>query len=247
MTEEEIKAAQEAEAKAKATDDETAEDESEEEESEEEDKSKDKDADTIDYEAELAKEREAREKAEKAAADNAFKLREARRKKDDDTEEEEEDKPLTSKELQSILAKERQETTKSLETQRIGEIASKIATSDSEKALIIEIHKNRTFPPHLSLEEQIEESFVIANRKKLIGERNEALRALKSKSGVNNNPAGTHQDAPKAGEPKMSPADATAIKAVGYSWNGTTRQYEKKISSGTLVYDPKTKKTRIVK
>lgn len=242
MTEEE-KALLEAEQAQKAQDEESAEDEANEDESEEEGKSKN--PDNIDYEAELAREREAREKAEKAAAENAFKLREAKRQNKDEDEEDEEEKPLTAKELQSILASERQATQKALQEQRITEIASKLGTSEAERNLIIEIHKNRQFPEHLSLEDQLEEAFVIANRKKLIGERNEALRALKAKNGVNDNPAGTHQEAPKAGEPKLPSADIASLKAIGYAWNG--KVFEKKLKNGVLQYDPKTKKTTLIK
>jgi len=242
MTEEEKAKleAEEAEAKANAQDEESAKDD----ESEEEDKSN-KSSDKIDYETELAKEREAREKAEKAAADTAFKLREAKRQNKDEDYDDDEEKPLTAKELQSILANERQATQKALQEQRIGEIASKLTTSEAERNLVIEIHKNRQFPSHLSLEDQLEEAFVIANRKKLIGERNEALRALKAKGSANDNPSGTYHEAPKAGEPKMASADIASLKAIGYAWNG--RVFEKKLKNGVLQYDPKTKKTTLIK
>lgn len=250
MTEEEKAKLEAEQAKSEeeaAKDEESAEEDTEEEESEEEDESKS--SDKIDYEAELAKEREAREKAEKAAADNAFKLREERRKRDGEQghDKDGEDKPLTAKELQAILAQERQETEKALQAQRIAEIAGKLAASESEKNLVIEIHKNRTFPAHLSLEEQIEESFVIANRKKILGENSELKRALRGKAGVNDNAASAHQEAPKAGEPKMPAADLRAIKSVGYTWNGKSNRYEKKINGGLLTYDPRTKKTLVVK
>ena len=252
MTKEEqaaLEAKKQAEVDAKAKDEESAKDETKEEESEEEDESKD--PDKIDYEAELLKEREAREKAEKAAADTSFKLREQKRKgkdEEDDEEEEEVEKPLTASQLQTILAKEREETTKSLNVQRIAEIAGKLATSESERNLLIEIHKNRSFPQHLSLEEQLEEAYAIANRKKLVGERNEALRALRGKDGVNDNPASTHQDAPKSGEPKIDAVDLQAIKEVGYSFNNVSHLYEKKLPNGnTITYNPKTKQTILVK
>jgi len=246
MTEEEKAKleAEQAEADAEAKDEESAEDDTEEEESEDDDKSTH--SDKIDYEAELAKEREAREKAEKALAEKRFKFSKEKREAKPEEDEEEEEKPLTKRELQELLSEERQKTTKVLQSTRIAEIAGKYATSDAEKNLYIEIHTNRTFPEHLTLDEQMEEVYAIANRKKLIGERNEALRALKSKSGVNDNPANTHQDSPKGGEPKDS-ADLIAIKQVGYAWNGTTRLYEKKINGGVLVYDPKTKNTRVIK
>ena len=195
------------------------------------------------YEAELKREREARKresearlKAEQSLADKRFKDAERRRKEKEEKEESDIEKPLTASQLEEILTKDREAIRKETQAVQIDEIANKMATSEAEKNLIIEIHKNRSFPSHLTLQEQLEESYVIANRKRLVGERNEALRALKGKDGVNRNPAMTHRDAPKAGEPKLSPADSDAIKNSGFSWNGTSRRYEKKISGGqTLV------------
>jgi len=252
MTEEEKKAALEAEqaeakakAEEKAKDEESAEEsESDEEESEEEDESTP--SDNIDYAAELERERKAREAAEKAAADNAFKLREVKRKKeeenDDDTED---DKPLTAKQFQELLAKERQANQRIIQEARITDIVKKFSDNEDERQLIVEIHKNRTFPDHLSLEEQLEEAYVIANRKKIMGERSELMRALKSKSGVNNNAAGTHHDAPKS-EPKI-PADIKAsLTKVGYVYNNVTKQMEKKLKTGkTLVFNLQTRQTSV--
>jgi len=192
-------------------------------------------------EAELKREREAREKAEKALADRAFKEREERRKSG-------EDKPLTASELESILVRERQFTQKEVRSVQISELAGRMSESDVEKNLIIEVHKNRTFPEHLSIEEQLEESYLIANRKKILGERAELLRALRGREGVTHDAASTHRDAPEGGEPNIPPADAQAFKAAGFVWNGKSRQYEKKLSNGSLlIRDSKTKQTRLVK
>ena len=200
----------------------------------------------IDYKAMAEEERKAREKAEKALAADRYKA--SKEKREEDVEEEEGEKPLTASELETILARERQATQKDLEATRISELASSLATSDDEAALIVEIHKGRTFPSHLSLEDQLEESLAIANRKKLVGERNEALRALKSKSSAGDSAASTHHDPPKANEPQLSAGDKQAITAVGFSWNATSRRYEKKLANGDiLVRDQKTKQTSVVK
>lgn len=254
MTEEEKQAALEAEAKAKA-DAKAAEDAefeatleglSDEEKAE---KIAEREAqhndNKIDYEAELAKEREAREKAEKALADKRFK--EAERKRKEGSGDDDETKPLTKAELRELLAEERQATQKEVRSVRAEEIAKGLTGSEAEKNLVLEIFKNRTFPPHLSLEEQLEESYVIANRKKLVGERNEALRALKGKDGVNKDAAGTHHDAPPGKEPQLSAQDKAAVTAVGVVWNATSKRYEKKLKSGKiLVWDVKNKQTYLV-
>ncbi len=216
-----------------------------EEQSEEEAKPSDN---SIDYETELKKERDAREKAEKALAEDRYRASERRRKGQGEEEEvTEPEKPLTAKQLNEILAQNRAETQKEIQASRISELAGRLAESELQKSLVIEIHKNRSFPEHLSLEEQIEEAFAIANRKKLIGDRNEALRALKGKSGVNKNPATTYQDAPQPGEPQLSATEKAALTQVGFAWNITAKRYEKKLSNGqTLVRDQKTKQTYLV-
>lgn len=246
MTEEE-KAAQEAaaEEESKATDAEATE-----EQSEDEGEAKDSE-NTIDYDQELKKERDARERAERALAEQRFKLSEQKRKQQDDDEEDEQDpdsKPLTAKQLQVILANEREQTEKRLQQTQIEQIAKALSGSDAEAQLIVEIYKNRSFPPHLTLSEQVEEAYAIANRKKLIGERNEALRALRGKETVNTNTATTHHEPSQVGEPKLSPQDAQAFKAAGLVWNGTKRRFEKKLGNGSiLVRDPKTKQTYLLK
>lgn len=198
----------------------------------------------IDYEAELKREKEAREKAEQLIAENKFK--DNLRKKADEGGGEE--KPLTASELHSILASDRQQTQKEVKANRIQELAKGLSTSIAEADLTVEIHRNTTFPQHFTLQEQVEASYAIANRKKLIGTTNEALRALKGKDGVNNNAAGSFHDSRKAGEPEMAGGDKAAILASGFLWNGTSRRYEKKLNNGDiLVRDSKTKNTFLIK
>lgn len=188
------------------------------------------------YDDDLQRERKAREAAEKAAADAAFRAREGRRDDDDD-------KPLTRAEYQALLAEERQITQREIHRVRIDEKVRALAGSNEEANLMIEVSKNRTFPSHYSAEEIAEEVYAIANRKRLIGERNEALRALAGRDGVDRNAAGTHHDAPKGGEPKLSDADKSVYASAGFSWNGNTRRYEKKLSGGRIIIkDPKTKR-----
>jgi hypothetical protein len=234
MSEEQI-AAQEAEVESteveETTDDETTEKSAESEQ---------------DFKSELERERKARAEAEKAAADLAFKLRDKKRRGEDE-EDYGDEKPLTASQLQAILAEERQATEKKLTTMEADKIASSMSGSDEEKELILEIHKNRSFPSHLSLAEQLEEAYLIANKKKIIGENNELKRALKGRQGVNNNSASTHHDEPVTSQPKISGADAQALSQSGFAWNGTTRRFEKKLSNGKkLVIDQKTKKPFII-
>lgn len=233
---EEQKAAQEAQEETTdvetSTDDETSQEESQQE---------------VDYKALLESERKAREDAEKAAADLAFKLREKKRKGEEDYEDEEGEKPLTASQLQAILAEERQATEKKLMSIEAEKIASSLAGSDEEKEAILAIHKNRTFPAHLSLQDQLEESYVIANRKKILGENSELKRALKGKEGVNKDTS-SYQDQAVAGQPKLSPDEQLVLNQSGFKWNPTSRRFEKKLSNGNiLARDSKTKKTFLIK
>lgn len=190
-----------------------------------------------DYDAELEKENKGKPDPEKAK--EAFAKRKAEREDGD-----EEGKPLTKKELEALLASDR----KAREQDNALQLARSLAGSDKEAQVILAKWGNRTFPSHLTLREQIEESYAITHSKKIIGERNEALRALKGKNGVSNNSAGTHQDSKKKGEPDIAGGDKAAILASGFAWNGTSRRFEKKLKNGDiLVRDPKTKQTVLLK
>ncbi len=202
----------------------------------------------IDYDAELRKEREAREKAERALADDRFrKSNRKRRESDDEESEDEPDRPLTKSELEEVLNKDRQINQRLIRQTRIEEITKSMSRSEAEKNLIIEIHKNRVWPTSVPLEEQLEESYAIANRKKIIGERDEALRALRGKGNVTVDTASSHHEPIKGGEVKISPNDNKALQEAGYTFNTTSRRHEKKLPDGsTLIYDVKTKQSRRV-
>lgn len=206
-------------------------------------------------EAELKREREAREKSEKAAADLAFKLREQKRKqqeqagsggKQSDEDFSEDDKPLTRSEFLALQAQERAKMQKTLREEEAKRLTEEFATSDIEKQLILEKWKNRTFPEGISLEEQIEECYLAANRKKILGENSELKRALRGKSGVSRDASTTHHDTPQTGQPKLASDVAAVMAQVGFKWNSASRRYEKKLANGkVLVKDHKTGNTRL--
>lgn len=203
--------------------------------------------DKIDYEAELKAERDRRAKAEKELADRAFREREAKRKDKDgkgEDDEQDEDKPLTARQLQAVLAGERERTQKVLDAQRITDIAKGMAGSTAEADLIVEIHKNRSFPSTMTLQEQLEEAYIIANRKKIVSQNAELKRALSGRTTVSKDAASTQRDGTVGAETKLEAHDAQAIKASGMVWDGTKRMYKKPLGNGKkhLYFDPKTKK-----
>lgn len=224
-------------------------DESDEDQSKDTKKASDID-NKIDYAAELKKLREAKEKAEKALAGKRFKESENKRKSievETDIDEYDEDKPLTAKELQRILAQERQLTFKEVNQSKVSDIVKKYSSSDEEAELISEIHKSRTFPEYMSIEEQIEESYIIANKQKIIGENNELKRALNNKGNASNSSVSGRKDKMTGDEPQISSSSKQAITLAGYKYNAATRRYEKKLDNGqTLIYDAKAKQTRLV-
>lgn len=206
-----------------------------------------KSEDSAQLEAALKREREAREKAEKAAADTAFKLREEKRRQKEETAEEvDEDKPLTAKDLQRLLAEEREATQKAIQETETKKLAESLSSNPTEQALILEVYKNRSFPSHLSLQEKLEEAYLIANKDRVFGENKELKRALLGKRTVSKDTASTQQDEPTGSKPKLAPGDAQEYARLGFTWNDKQRRWQKKLSNGQLLIKEKGKGTRVV-
>lgn len=209
-----------------------------------------------DYKAIALAEREKREKAEKALAEKNFKLRESKRREkveevvvEDDIDE---DKPITSKELQRILAENTQQTEKRLNKSQIVEFARSLGESQDEIDAIVETHSNRVFPSDMSLTEQVEEAFAIVNRKKLISTNIELKRALLSKTTASTDVATTHRDPMQGTAPKMSPNDTASYKRAGFTFDTKDKVWKKKLPNTAqtgkfLIKDPKSKTTYIAK
>jgi hypothetical protein len=210
--------------------------------SNDETKTTEKSTSKIDYSAELEKELALAEqraiKAEKALAEKRFKNSEKNREED---EPEDEDKPLTKSELSKLLAENEQKNQKIIETKEAEALAERLAGSEDEKKLILAKWKNRTFPSNYSLKEQIQESYILANGSKLIAERNEALRALKGRDGINRDTADTHIEPQTTKDAEVTGDVKSVIGRRGFVFNQTTKQYEKTTANGKkLIYDKKT-------
>lgn len=235
---------------SETSEEETSETEEEEEEETEEDSSLKKNE--IDYEAELEAEIK-RGKPDPLKAREAFKKREAKRKEEEFEEEDEEDeenKPLTKKDFEQMLAKERHLIHREVYADRTEEIAKEIASSDAEARLIVEIHKNRVFPDNLSLRDQLEEAQAIANRKRLVSEKSELARALKSKETTSKNFASSYQEGLPSPAPKISKDLEASMKRAGFVYDNKQKVWKKKLPSGKfLIKDtklPKDKQTYLV-
>lgn len=171
-------------------------------------------------------------------ANEAFQKREeARKKREADAGgNEDDDRPLTRADLARISADATAAAMKVANAAQVLAIAKTLATSDKEATLIAAKWGNRTFPEGMTLQDQVEEMYAVTNRKKLIGERNEALRAARNKGNANTNSAATHVDGPSSGEPKLSAADKTALQQSGFVWDTNKRLYKKPLSKGRFLY-----------
>ena len=189
----------------------------------------------IDYKAELEAER--KRGFQDGAAYAAFKEREDKRKEEEEPKEPEgDDVPLTRAEYLKLRDTDRKEQQRSLVESEVN-----LLTSDPDrKALILEMHKNRGFPEGMSIRDQVEELFAATDRKRIIAENTELRRAA-GKAPESFSP--THRDAPLLGETKLSTADAQAIKASGFVWDGKEGVYKKPLQGGKkfLYWNPKTK------
>lgn len=204
---------------------------------EQEQKRKEHAAQNSDKQRDKELDEELKEEAErKRVADEAFRKREEMRKeREKKSEEGEGDKVLDSNDIvaRATEAATAAATKVALQSAALT-IARSLAASDKEAQLIVAKWGNRSFPDGVPLQDQVEEMYAVVNRKKLIGERNEALRVARNKGNVNDNGAATHRDAPAAGEPKLSDADASALKAAGFVWDGDKRMYKKPLKGGKL-------------
>lgn len=188
-----------------------------------------------DYKALYEEERQRAEAAQKAAAKESFKARQVKREEPEEVSQDDEDKPLTKKDLQALLLRERQETKRELQNSRIREIVGKLAESEDEARYITEIHKNRVWPDSVSLEEQIEEAHAIANRKRLIAKNAELGRALKGSFGTQTKVASTQRES-QVTQPKVKADLSASLKRAGFAFDSKVKQWTKKMPNGTYIY-----------
>lgn len=201
-----------------------------------------------DYKDLLEKEKLKTKKAEDALAKKRI---QDKKPKDKDIEADiddidDDDKPMTRREFREETSKNQKETQK-FEAEKI---ATGLSGSEDERDLILEIFNNRTFPDHMSLQEQIDEAHLIANKDKTKGVISELKRKVKGEGGVGDNSAGTHQIPTKSNsaEPKQETGTKSVLEKGGFKWNPITKRHEKTTSNGTvLARDPDTGKLTPVK
>ena len=208
------------------------------------DKGEDESSSTeLNFDAEIEAEKK-RGKPDPEKAREAFKKR---NEKKDEEEEDEEDKPLTRRELDEILRRERSAFVSEAHGDRIHEIAGTLTDNPKEAELIIAMHRNRTFPEGLSLTGQLEEVAAVVNYKKERAKNGELTRALKAKGNVSKDSISAHKDAEVGSAPKMDASTTASYTRAGFKYDVKDRLWKKKLPNGnTLIKDPKTKQTRLV-
>lgn len=227
---------------AENTDDDT-EDGSDEDESEEDDKG-DGSSKNIDYKAVAEKEKARNKKLEEIIIKNKVaKKKDSENDSDDEGDEDidDDDKPITRKNVRSVLEAERQKMTLEVYADKLKEFAEDMSESPEEAEAILEVHKNRRFPSDLSIREQVEECHAIVNRKRLASKNSELRRALGSKNSAGNNAGSSYRDGQKGVAPKQSESDKAAYKRAGFAYEPKDKVWKKKLPNGNfLIKNPKT-------
>lgn len=202
---------------------------------------------TPDYEAIAKAESERADAAVRAAAEASFKAREARRAAGtppaDPPEGDDDNAPLTRAEFKAELAR----TSESIEKKALESAALTVArantASEAEAQAAMQFYRTRVVPTG-NLEEDVLFAIGGLNHRRTAGRVREVARALQSKENALRQTAEPHREPTAATEPKISPADAHAIKQSGMVWDGVKRVYKKPLGDGSRHYyfDPKTKR-----
>lgn len=145
------------------------------------------------------------------------------------------DRPLTRRELEELLARHEQRLVVETQEDKLVKFSEEIAGTPQEAELVRAIHANRIFPTGMSLREQLEESYAIANVKRIAARNEELKRKIASQQTASRNTATTHRDPQAALEPDMAPDLKASMVRAGYAFNSTTRRYEKKLPNGKVL------------
>ena len=200
----------------------------------------------IDYEKEIEEE-EKRGKPDPKKAAEAFKKRHEKKQIEEEPEETGDKRYLTQDDLDEILTRDRMNIQKDLLETTALTYARSLTSNESEAKLILAKWRNRSFPPELPLQEQIEEMYGAVNRKKLMATNSEMAAALKSKGSISKETASAYRDPQKGSLPKMAPQDSESYKRAGFEYDTSTKFFKKKLPSGKfLMKDPISKRTWIV-
>lgn len=187
----------------------------------------------------LIEEEKKRGKPDPTKARERFEKKAKREEEEPEEDVDEDDRPLTRREMMEMLAEQNHRTNLENQADSIQKLSEEYAQTTQEAELIRSIHANRIFPVGMSLREQMAEAAAIANVKRTEARNAELARKIQSQNTVSRNTATTHRD-PQAGtEPDLAPDLKASMVRAGFTYNSTSRRYEKKLPNGTtLVKEP---------
>ena len=166
----------------------------------------------IDYKTELADEKERREKAEA----KIIKLKRGKKDQGDDTEQEIE--PVTqddiNKTVDERLEKDRLDAVEDYVESQIELITQNV----DEQKLILHHYENsvkKSGYSKRSIRKDLENAYVIANRRKILQQNRELRTSLKQKSSISNTGIGSNQVKPNVIEGGLSEQDIAFLKQRG--------------------------------
>lgn len=182
------------------------------------------------YEQLIEAERLRAEEAERKLEETRQKAKERIEKKREG--EFEDDKPVTLKDIKSVLQEERELIHKESQEERAKNTAKSLAESEPEANLIFEIWKHRKLAG--SIDEQIKEAHAIATYSKTQKMNSELKRSLMGKEGVSKDNLNAQRKPYEGGEPKVDPTDKAVL--TGYVWDKTKQAYKKTIAGGRKTF-----------
>lgn len=196
-----------------------------------------------DYDALIEAERKRGPDPDKAK--EAFRKRQEKREHEE-PEEEDEERPMTRKEVEEYLARRSHEIVADAHKERIQEIATELSQSEGESRYIMEVHKNRYFPEGMSLREQVEEAYYIANGRKMAAKNLELARKVSSKDSVSKDTSSGVQVENKS-EPSVGADVKQALRNAGFTYDASLKIYTKQLPNGKKMFrDPKTNRTGLL-
>jgi len=181
----------------------------------------------IDYKSELEVEKKRRERAE-------FALYKSKQDKKEEPEEKTDFDPSEIKNLiKEAIGGELGVVRHELDKARVEQMAHDRATNSGEADLIL-WHYTNSIKPTGNLKEDMDNAYVLANRKKFVQENSEAKRALLSKDKKGAGSGAGQKPKPKSEVPQLSDSDKKFIESSGMKWNPESEQFEGKYASYKL-------------
>jgi len=189
------------------------------------------------------------EKLQGKIAGDAFKFRKSKKddsaEDDDSSQDDDENRPLTRSEMEKMLEDRESKVIKQQSSKEALDVASSLTSSEDEAKYALALWENVSLPFE-TMEEQMK--FIVAgmNAERTIAQNSELKRSLKSKDTARKNTATTARDAQVGTQPKLAADMTSVLKAQGYKFNSSQKNFQKKLSNGKTLFNDGKGKTWIV-